>query len=442
MRTRLALLLAMSVAAQAQDDAKELLLRVSQRVMEAVNRLPKYICTLTIDRAEYKTNGIVEAHSCDKLAAEKEAGHLKRRLFASDRLRLDVAIGKTQEIFGATNEMYSWVGENRFDNRGLLDLVQQGAISTGAFSTLLVTIFGEDRATFSYNGDLTVDGRMLSEFGFRIPVEKSNYLYLFGRDRRRQLRTAAEGTFLVDSKTLELVRLTVRHALPPEADACETSQTLDYGRVTLGGSDFLLATEGRLDILSLADEMENHMAFSACHEFTGQSTLSFEPPPEPSGSATGSSDPAIPISALPPGLAFKLAFIDPIDTAVAAAGDPIRAKLTAPIRARSSGVLVPEGASVSARIVKAEHLFAENKSFVLAVKLESVVIGGTVWPLKAAPDYGVRRFAKRPGLTHRISLGLLNASQDPDVGIFDFPGAAQNYVIKGGYASNWQTLAP
>src|SRR5271169_2282511 len=71
MWTRLALLLAVAVAAQAQDDPKELLLRVSQRVMEAVNRLPKYICTLTIDRAEYKSNGIVEAHSCDKLAAEK-----------------------------------------------------------------------------------------------------------------------------------------------------------------------------------------------------------------------------------------------------------------------------------------------------------------------------------------------------------------------------------
>lgn len=272
MRLRLALLLGISVAAQAQDDPKDLLKLVSQKLMDTVDLLPKYVCTLTIDRAEYKSDSVFPPHSCDKLAAENKAGHLKRRLSATDRLRLDVAIGTSHEIFGTSNEMYSWVGDNRFDDRGLFDLVRQGAISTGTFSTLLVSIFREDRASFSYNGDLTVDGRALAEFGFRIPLEKSNYLYLFGKDRRQHVRAPVEGTFLVDSKTLDLVRLTVRHALPPEADACETSQILDYGRVSLGGSDFLLATEARLNILSLADEMENHIVFSACHEFAGQST--------------------------------------------------------------------------------------------------------------------------------------------------------------------------
>jgi hypothetical protein len=433
----------MSAAIQAQDDPKDLLVRASQKVMDTVNRLPKYVCTLTIDRAEYKTNDVLSTGSCDNLAAEKKAGHLKRRLFASDRLRLDVAIGTTHEIFGTTNEMYSWVGDNRFDNRGLFDLVRQGSISSGSFSTLLVSIFGEDRASFSYDGDLTVDGRLIAEFGFRIPLEKSNYVYLFGRDRSGHARAGAEGTFLVDPKTFDLVRLTVRHTLPLEADACETSQTFDYGRVSLGGSDFLLATEGRLDILSPTDDMENHMVYSACHEFTGQSTLTFEPPLEPSGSTSDKSDPAIHVFALPPGLPFKLAFIEPINTAVAAAGDPIRAKLTTAIRARSSGVVVPEGAIVSGRIMKAARLYGQNKSFLLAVKLESVVVGGTSRPFSVTPDSGARRFTKGAGLlTQRVDLGPLNVGQDRDVGVFEFRDAAPNYVIKSGFVSSWLTVAP
>lgn len=443
MRMRLTLLLSMSAAIQAQDDPKDLLVQASQKVMDTVNRLPKYVCTLTIDRAEYKTSDVLSTGSCDNLSAEKKAGHLKRRLFASDRLRLDVAIGTTHEIFGTTNEMYSWVGDNRFDNRGLFDLVRQGSISSGSFSTLLASIFGEDRASFSYNGDLTVDGRLVAEFGFRIPLEKSNYVYLFGRDRSEHVGAGAEGTFLIDPKTFDLVRLTIHHTLPPEADACETSQTFDYGRVRLEGSDFLLATEGRLDILSPTDDMENHMVYSACHEFTGQSTLTFEPPLEPSGSASEKSDPAIPGFALPPGLPFKLSFTQPINTAVAAAGDPIRAKLTTAIRARSSGVLVPAGAIVSGRVVKAEHLYGQNRSFVLAVKLESVIIGGTSRPLRATPDSGARRFAKGAGrLTQRVDLGPLNTMQDRDVRVFEFPGASPNYVIKRGLGSNWLTLAP
>jgi hypothetical protein len=443
MRTRLALLLGICTALQAQDDPKDLLLRASQKAMDTVDRLPKYVCTLTIDRAEYKSDAVFPTHSCDNLAAEKKAGNLKRRLFATDRLRLDVAVGTSHEIFGTTNEMYSWVGDNRFDDRGLLDLVRQGAISTGTFSTLLVSVFGEDRASFSYNGDLTVDGRARAEFGFRIPLEKSNYLYLFGKDRSQQVRAPVEGTLLVDWKTFDLVRLTVRHALPPEADACETSQTLDYGRVSLGGSDFLLATEARLNILSHADEMENHMVFSACHEFRGQSTLTFEPPLEPSGSVSDKGAPVVPLFALPPGLPLKVAFIEPIDTAAAAAGDPIRAKLAAAIRARSNEVLVPQGAIVSCRIVKAERLYGQNKSFVLAVKLESVVVGGISQPVKAAPDSGARRFTKGTGrLTQRIDLGPLNTKEDRDSGVFEFPGAAPNYVIKSGMVSNWLTLGP
>ncbi len=440
MRSRLALILSMSLGLHAQDNSEDLLMRVSQKILDSVNRLPRFVCTLTVDRAQYLTIGARPIRTCDDFEGGKKGGNVKDRLLASDRLRLDVAIGTSHERFATSNEMYSWVGDNRFDNRGLFDLVRQGAISSGSFSTLLVSIFGEDRASFSYHGGLTVDGRMLAEFGFRIPLEKSNYLYLFDNNRR-SVRTPMEGTFLVDPKTFDLVRLTIHRTLPPEADACETTQTLDYGRVRLGDNDLLLVTEGRLDILSIADEMQNHLTYSACHEFVGQSTLTFEPSSERSPSDSDVSAAAIPGLALPPGLPFTLAFVDSIDTAVAAAGDPIRAKLTTAIQLGSSEVLVPKGAIVACRITKAQRVYGQNKSFVLAVKLESIVIGGKSQPLRAAPDSGLRSFPKGAGrLRQRLNLGAL--TEDRDIGVFDFPSTSPKYVIKSGLASKWLTLAP
>lgn len=159
----LPLLLSLTLGIQAQDNPNDLLMRVSQKILDSVNRLPKYVCTLTMDRAAYEIRGEPPARGCDGLEARKKGAHLGR-LIASDRLRLDVAIGTSHEVFGTSGEMYSWVGENHFDNQGLFDLVRQGAISSGSFSTLLISIFGEDRASFSYSGDRTVDGRSTALF--------------------------------------------------------------------------------------------------------------------------------------------------------------------------------------------------------------------------------------------------------------------------------------
>src|ERR1700689_2469245 len=107
------LLLLASLGVQAQDNPNDLLMRVSEKILDSVNRLPKYVCTLTIDRAVYQTGGGTPAQTCDGLEARKKGGHLGR-LFASDRLRLDVAIVTSHEASGANGEMYSWVGENHF----------------------------------------------------------------------------------------------------------------------------------------------------------------------------------------------------------------------------------------------------------------------------------------------------------------------------------------
>ena len=182
-----------SVAAQqgsARDDAKALLLEVREKVMLTLNRLPKYMCTETIDRSTFQPRKKVTKRqfrplgldpkeptpvrfvSCDEIAALKNKADWQIRKDTSDRLRLDVPVSEE-------SEMFSWAGENRFHDRSLADLVRRGATSTGAFGSFLASIFGTDFETnagnFTQNGDVNVEGRALVAFGFRVPLAKSTF---------------------------------------------------------------------------------------------------------------------------------------------------------------------------------------------------------------------------------------------------------------------------
>ena len=153
--------------AENQQEPKELLSRLRENVMSTVGRLPKYVCTQTVDRTryepanpEYGTNGTRRRRSCDDTVGDARRGNWSRSLSSADRLRLDVAVN--HENPGMENEMYSWRGENRFNERDLFEFVRGGAVSTGSFTSMLTSIFGNSTARFTYNGDSTLDGRLLS----------------------------------------------------------------------------------------------------------------------------------------------------------------------------------------------------------------------------------------------------------------------------------------
>jgi len=436
MWTRLWFLCGLAAAAFAQDtpaDPKDLLLRVRDNLLGTIQRLPRYTCTLTIDRAQYEPDALHRAPSCDDLIGQQRKGQSKTRLSESDRLRLDVAIA-------ATNEIYSWVGEDRFDDRDLFDLVRQGAVQTGSFSTFLTSIFSGTSATFSYNGDTTLNGQPLVEFGFQVPPEKSNYV--FG-NRREHVTTGYGGTFLADPKTGDLVRLVVRTSeLPAEVGSCQATTTLDYSHVHLNDSDFLLPREALLDILNTDGvELRNRTVYSSCHEFLGESTVTFDEPAEAASLAATKASAAGPFS-LPAGLPFKVAFTQPIDTAAAAAGDRIKAKLTSSIRDASSKVLVPEGTEIAARILKMERFEGPPASVRIIVKLETVNAEGAPRPFHATMILTGQRFEKSAGLERSVPLGSFDTLADSGAAMFEFRDAKPNFVVKSGLESAWTTAGP
>lgn len=440
MRTRLSILLSLAAALHSASWAqntqtsgpRDLLLRVRENVTNTLTRLPRYLCTLTIDRAQ-SAPASERGSSCDALAA-RQGDPPNRRIVVTDRLRLDVAIA-------ASNEIYSWVGEERFDNRDVFDLVKDGALQTGVYSTFLASIFRDDVASFSYMGETTLDGRQLAQFGFDVPRERSNYV--FG-NRLEDSIVGYGGSFLADPSTADLVRLTVRTtAIPEESGACRATTTLDYTRMRLNDSNFLLPSQGQLDILNLdGTELHNTTAYSSCHEFVGESVLKFGDA-DTSPAASSPAPASLPAGAVfPVGAIFKVRFDQAIDTRTAAAGDRVQAALASPIRDPSSNaVLVPQGAAVTARIVKLQHFSGPAPTIRMLVKLETVSVGGTARTLVARYNpAGVTRPAAGAG-NSPISLGGWDVLSDPRVATFRFQNADAKLVIKSGLESTWTTAS-
>ena len=180
--------------------------------------------------------------------------------------------------------------------------------------------------------------------------------------------------------------------------------------------------------------------FSNCHEFLGESTISFDEPSEINGAETpnapGSQDLIIPA-----GLPLHVALTQAIDTAKAAAGDLIKGKLTAPIR-DGSKVLVPAGAAIGVRIVRIRQFYGAAPSVRLEFGPETVDVGGVSLPLIARPENG-NNFPKADpaNLQRRIELGNLRGLQDRSVE-FVFRGISLPYIIQSGLESGWVTAAP
>jgi hypothetical protein len=451
-----------------QDDPTDILLAARQRVMNTIHQLPKYVCTQTVDRRryepagpEYGTNGLRKMRSCDDTVAQARRNSWERRLSSADRLRLDVAV--TQDSATLENEMYSWAGENRFSDRDLFDFVHEGAVSTGSFASMLASIFGNSAARFSYQGDSAPDGRMLSEFDFHIPRDKSEYRYVFGDTRTEQVPVSYDGAVLVDPANADLMRLSVRtEQLPPETGACEVSQELKYTHVRLNGGDFLLPAEAKATIIHRdGTEAENRIQYSACHEFQGDATVRFDNPRADEGSANSVDAPA-PAIALPAGLPFKVTFTDRIDAAKAAAGDAIHGRLKTAIKDRSEKVLMPEGTPVTGRIMRIQRSYHSSRTFmsdqrnthpeptpslVIAIRLETLDAGTGSQPFKAAFDTGVHRFVKQTGpFSTRVDIGSLEElhshSKESDTGIFEFWDNDPDHAVKTILESNWLTAAP
>jgi hypothetical protein len=442
MRT-LVLWVALATSVRAQPDPAGLLLRVRDKVLHTVDSLPRYLCTQTVDRAQYEPSGIVGSANCGELDRLRGTRFVPVRTTA-DRLRLDVGVAQG-------NEAYSWVGENRFGDQTLFDIVREGAVSTGYFHGFLALVFRSDRADFSFVGEKTVDARKLFEYQFEVPVEASHYVFRTGGSG---YTTAYEGTILADAETTDLVELTVHtRNMPPETNTCEVSSTMKYGLWHVNDADFLLPTETNMRIRDgNAVESLNRTVYAGCHEFLGESTVHFGPPGDEGPKAAAKTSGSPPGAAFPDGLQFTVHLAQDIDVATAAAGDPVKAVLATDLADSKKKVLAPKGTPVICRIQLIRRYYHARSGRTigayepmarveLLLRLESLAGPAGPRPIRARPFLPVANSQpRRPGtLSQRpIRLGSLSATEI-NVWSARFEDAGDAYVIRSGMAMQWMT---
>ncbi len=439
MRTRASLLcsfaaIVQSAALAQTGDPRDLLERVSAKVTDALTRLPRYMCSLAVERAQYASESRDSAGgaSCDRLAAERSKGRLTTQLLETDRVRLDVAIA-------ARDEIYAWPGE-KFSSHDPFDFEGQGALENGLFSSFLSAVFRSDAADFYWIGEKEVDGRVLAEYQFQVPLERSKYVFRSGDNR---YTTAYDGTFLADPATGDLVRLSIRtDGLPAASGACDATTTLDYARTRLRDSEFLLPSQAQLDIFNAdGTEDRNRAVYSSCREFVGDSAVRFE---DLAGESITVPKTSAPGPNLPAGIKFRIRFSEAIDPETVSGGDRVIATLKTSIRdPASKSVLVPEGAEIAVRVVRLEHLAGPPLEIRLEVRLEAVDIAGTMVPFQAEagePDVVVEIPRRTPG-PRTVSRPFLNGQLDSDPGIyvFQYQNVKPGFAIKPGLESNWVT---
>jgi hypothetical protein len=312
---------------------------------ENLSRLPNYTCLQTIERSRRRADG--------------------RKFEPLDRVRLEVALVEGKEVFG-------WPGGDKIAESEITNLVS-GTIGNGDFALFLKSIFLGSGATFRYAGETTLEGKRAIRFDYVVPLLTSGYHL---RVPPREALVPYHGSFWLEPESLDLLRLElVVDAIPPYLGVAAASDAMDYGRAEIGGLSFLLPRQSELDMTDLnGRENRNRTRFTACRQFTGESTLSFgdvlASAPEAAAGGTKNAE-------LPKEFEGDFRLETPIDPASSAVGDLIRGKLLGEIKTGRQ-VLVPKGAELRGRITRLER--SEDRYF-LDLVATSIDFGGARYDL-------------------------------------------------------------
>jgi hypothetical protein len=89
------------------------------------------------------------------------------------------------------------------------------------------------------------------------------------------------GSFWLDAESLDLVRMRFDAEDQPVWSTYKNiEEDVTYGAVVIGDSRLLLPASARITAVDFTDrKVQNHIAFTDCHKYASESTISFGDPP-------------------------------------------------------------------------------------------------------------------------------------------------------------------
>ncbi|HUI82400.1 MAG TPA: hypothetical protein VLY24_30965 [Bryobacteraceae bacterium] len=333
--------LGFSANASAELTPAELLPRIRNQMTDTLARLPNYTCQETIQR-KVKRPG----------AAQFEI---------ADLVRLEVS-------YVGGRELFAWPGSPRFEEKGIQEFVPAGSIGSGNFGGFARQVFTSGAPVFTWTGQYARNGRTQVDFAFRVAREASTYRL----NHDGTLATVAyRGSFSADAETYDVIDLDVEaENIPPQLEFFQARERIEYSRSHLSDSDYLLPKTSETTLYETSGEIDqNHIVFDGCHEYRGESTISFSDPESGPARNVAAAGP----KTLPPGIALHLRTLTPIERGVTAIGDTV----SAVIEERVQKPAIPAGAKSTMRIVRMQpYQIGNQPGFLIEFQLLSVETGG------------------------------------------------------------------
>jgi hypothetical protein len=424
-------LLMVTSAFMDDSPAQVLFNRVREKVLGNISRVPRYTCVETVERVSHRPQYGGRPGSCAGLIAAQARLTSPGLLTWHDRLRLDVAVGKE-------SEMFSWAGAASFETGAMNDLAATGATGSGAFSSFLNSVFGNDSDKFIYVGERDTPFGHLSAFDYNVPISKSHYNTRMGDGKDHLI--PYHGTFYVIPATATVRRLEVVADQFPEGEACRVVDTMDYTTVKIGSGDFMLPEVSAMDVLySNGDLARNETRFSGCREYVGESTIRFDDPDDTASPAAAA---RAALKSLPPKTRIRVKIEPPISTETAAAGDPIVGVVEHEVKEKGQ-VVVRTTDRLHGRLLRLEQNMIPAPKWTVAIRFDSIERDGVTLPVSFKPvDDGDRSPAPLMGGGRRGGISTqqppMNIKRPAGAGVFILP-AVGNLVLDEKFHSEWET---
>ncbi len=329
----------------------EALSKIRTRMIFNLQHQPNYTCVETIERSSRTRSNV--------------------RFKIADTLRLEVAL-----VDG--REMFAWPGSKKFEDSDLTKMVTSGAIGNGNFATHARALFESRVANFRYQG--VVD--KVIRFDYDVTQMLSGYRIKTGSG---SAIVGYHGSFLANPATFDMEHMEViADDIPLELMLNSAEDKIDYAIARIGEGDFLLPSESNLTMVnSNGSENHNHVKFTSCRQFSGESVITF-------GEAPVSAPDGAPIPTrefdVPDGLELELVLTEPIELRKAAIGDPVRARVEHDVKKKNGEIVIPKGAVVAGRITRLERY--ETYSL-LGMEFPEIEAPGILAHLKGRLDHAL-----------------------------------------------------
>ena len=315
-----------------------LLARFKQKVRQDVGRIANCTCLETIERSVREPG----ANSFQFL----------------DRVRLEVTTAGEKELL-------TWPSGAHFEDWAVTSFVKSGLVASGMFASYARNLFLSDAASFQYAGPEELEGRRTVRYDFKVSRLSSLYRLRSGNGAAT---VATKGSFWFDAGSLELIRLDeFANEIPAEMGLTGALTRIRYGRMPSAVPEVLLPRSAEVELRHSSGEVRrNKIEFAQCREYRAESSISFDSPEL----ATEASQAEPSRVGLPAGLTVKMELESGFDSATAAIGDAVRARVVENVR-RSGKTILPKGAIVTGRIRSMERQ-SRSGGFLLGIELTGV----------------------------------------------------------------------